>query len=94
MNRYFFEFDDVPDRCGMTMPSADTACIEALISMPEYVSEVLERDGGKAEVTCRIRENDDDAVSYKIVVAMHVEDANGVIVLSPFKLPGLASPRD
>ncbi len=56
MSRYFFDFDDVPDRCGMTMPSADTACVEALISMPEYVSEVLERDGGRVEVTCRIRE--------------------------------------
>ena len=94
MNRFFFDFNDVPDRCGMTMPSANTACVEALLSMPEYLSEVLERDGGKAEVTCSIRENDDNAPSYKIVIAMHVEDADGAIILPPFKLPGLVVPRD
>ena len=89
MDRYFFDLDGVPDKCGMTMPSATTACVEALMSMPEYVSEVLERDGGKVEVTCGIRENDDSAASYKIVVVMHVEDASGTIILPPFKLPGL-----
>ena len=90
MNRYFFDFDDVPDRCGLTMPSANNACVEAIMSMPEYVAEKLERDGGKAEVTCSIREND-GAVFNKIVMSMHVESADGAIILPPFRLDGSAS---
>ena len=93
MDRYFFDFDDVPDRYGITMPSANNACVEALMSMPEYMAEVLERDGGKAELTCSIRENDDNAPSYKIVIAMHVEDASGAIILPPFRLDGLVRER-
>ena len=94
MKRYFFDFDEVPDKCGITMSSANNACVEALISMPEYVAEMLEREGGKAEMTCSIREDDDSVASYKIVVAIHVEDVNGAIILPPFKLDGLVRPND
>lgn len=90
MNRYFFDFDDVPDQCGLLMPSANNACVEAIMSMPEYAAEKLERDGGRAELICSIREND-GSVLNKIVMSMHVEGADGAIILPPFRLDGQAS---
>ena len=77
MDRYFFDFDGVPDQCGIELPSAKRACAEALISMPEYVAEKLERDGGKAEMTCLVRGG---GASYKIVMTMHIEDERGGVV--------------
>lgn len=85
MNRYFFDFDDVTDRCGLTMPSANNACVEALMSMPEYVAEKLEREGGRSEMICSIRENE-GAPSYKIVVSICVEDGDGSVINPPFRL--------
>lgn len=85
MNRYYFDFDDIPDRCGLTMPSANNACVEALLSMPEYIAEKLEREGGRAELTCCIRENE-NTPAYKIVLSMHVEDGSGKRIDPPFRL--------
>ena len=85
MNRYFFDFDGVPDRCGLTMSSANNACVEALISMPEYVAEKLELDGGRSEMTCVIREID-GAPTFRIVVSIRVEDGNGTVIKPPFRL--------
>ena len=85
MNRFFFDFDGTPNNCGITMPSANNACVEALMTMPEYAAEKLERDGGTAKVTCSIRENDAPA-SFKIVVSIHVEDGDGAVINPPFRL--------
>ena len=82
MERYFFDFDGVTDLCGVTMPTAKSACSEALLSMPEYVAEQLEHDGGKAEMTCVVRASE---MAYKIVVTIRVEDKHGA-VLEPFQL--------
>ncbi len=85
MKRYFFDFDEVPDRCGVPMSSASDACVEALMSMPEYVAEKLQREGCRSKMTCTIRD-DENAVAYKIVVAMHVEDGSGTIIEPPSHL--------
>ena len=85
MDRYFFDFDGVSDKCGLTMSSANNACVEALMSMPEYVAEKLEREVGRAEMVCSIRENE-GAPSHKIVLSLRVEDANGTVINPPFQL--------
>ena len=85
MNRYFFDFDEVPDRCGLTMFSANNACYEALMAMPEYVAEKLEREGGSSVMMCSIRE-DGQAIVYKIVLSFYVEDGSGTIIEPPSHL--------
>ena len=82
MNRYFFDFDEVPDRCGLTVSSADKACVEALLTMPAYVVEKLEREGGKSTMVCTVRGNENN-VLFKIVMSMHVEDGSGTIINPP-----------
>ena len=67
----------------MTLPSAENACAEALLSMPEYVAERLGRDGGKAEMACVVRGG---GVAYKIVVSMRIEDESGMVVDVPLQL--------
>ena len=85
MKRYFFDFDEVPDLCGLTMPSANNACVEALLTMPAYVVEKLELEGGKSMMVCTIRGGENE-VLYKIVLSMHIEDGSGTIIESPFIL--------
>ena len=67
-----------------------SATAEAIMSMPEYAAEKLQRDGGKAELTCSIGENE-DAVFNKIVMSMHFEGANCAMMLPPFCLDGQSS---
>ncbi len=77
--RYFFDFDEVPDLCGLTMPSANHACVEALLTMPGYVVEKLELEGGRIDDGLH-DPRERELGLYKIVLSMHIEDESGTIV--------------
>ena len=85
MRRFFFDFDDIPDEHGVLMASMNEAYNEALRAMPEYALDLLSRDRIKPEMTCTIHEAGSPA-SYKIVLSMRVEDANGAMIAAPFLL--------